>query len=274
MLKRKSSFVYVLAGKAATHGTVFAQLVTPDGVCHGLHAFIVPLRDPNTLLVHPGIIIGDMGEKLGLNAVDNGFAIFNQYRIPKDNLLNKIGSVTPSGQYVSPVKDSRKRFGASLGALTVGRVVINCISTVNLSDLMALSLDREEHSPHYTAVTGQRGTQFTHYTDVTGRKLTLLLLVIVLQQWRLFPYIAAAFALKVYSEYSLKILVEFNIALMLNKRSDHMNNLGAEIHALQSSAKPLCSWTAQHGIQECREACGGHGYLSCESEIFPGHTNN
>nr|CAD7403730.1 unnamed protein product [Timema cristinae] len=243
-------------GKAATHGTVFAQLVTPDGVCHGLHAFIVPLRDPNTLLVHPGIIIGDMGEKLGLNAVDNGFAIFNQYRIPKDNLLNKIGSVTPSGQYVSPVKDSRKRFDRNTVHTTL------------------LSLDREEHSPHYTAVTGQRGTQFTHYTDVTGRKLTLLLLVIVLQQWRLFPYIAAAFALKVYSEYSLKILVEFNIALMLNKRSDHMNNLGAEIHALQSSAKPLCSWTAQHGIQECREACGGHGYLSCESEIFPGHTNN
>nr|CAD7605247.1 unnamed protein product [Timema genevievae] len=279
--------------KAATHGTVFAQLVTPDGVCHGLHAFIVPLRDPNTLLVHPGIIIGDMGEKLGLNAVDNGFAIFNQYRIPKDNLLNKIGSVTPSGQYVSPVKDSRKRFGASLGALTVGRVVINCISTVNLSKAVTiavrysavrkqfgptedgeelpvieyqlqakrntvhttlLSLDGEEHISHYTAVTRQGGTlqsldreeHSSHYTD----------------QWRLFPYIAAAFALKVYSEYSLKILVEFNIALMLNKRSDHMNNLGAEIHALQSSAKPLCSWTAQHGIQECREACGGHGYLS------------
>nr|CAD7457595.1 unnamed protein product [Timema tahoe] len=158
-----------------------------------------------------------------------------------------------------------------------------------------LSLDREEHSSHYTAVTGHRGTQFTlhychwtqrntvhttlrsldreeqahttllsldreehssHYTDATGQKLTLITCCL------LFPYIAAAFALKVYSEYSLKILVEFNIALMLNKRSDHMNNLGAEIHALQSSAKPLCSWTAQHGIQECREACGGHGYLS------------
>ncbi|CAI8050687.1 Peroxisomal acyl-coenzyme A oxidase 3 [Geodia barretti] len=33
-------------GKMATHSLVFAQLVTPDGVCHGLHQFVVPVRDP------------------------------------------------------------------------------------------------------------------------------------------------------------------------------------------------------------------------------------
>eukprot|EP00064_Thunnus_orientalis_P016405 superscaffoldBa00003248_g16470 len=29
-------------GKTATHALVFAQLYTPDQVCHGLHSFLVP----------------------------------------------------------------------------------------------------------------------------------------------------------------------------------------------------------------------------------------
>jgi acyl-CoA oxidase len=31
-------------GKSATHSAVYAQLYTPDGVCHGLHIFVVPIR--------------------------------------------------------------------------------------------------------------------------------------------------------------------------------------------------------------------------------------
>lgn len=40
-----------------------------------------------------------------------------------------------------------------------------------------------------------------------------------------------------------------------------VSRLGMEIHALSSAVKPVCTWAARDAIQECREACGGHGYL-------------
>ena len=59
-------------GKTATHALVYAQLYTPDGACHGLHSFVVPIRDKHNLATLPGILVGDMGEKIGLNGMDNG----------------------------------------------------------------------------------------------------------------------------------------------------------------------------------------------------------
>ena len=59
-------------GKVATHAVIFAQLYTPDGVCHGLHQFVIPVRDTKTHMPLPGITIGDLGHKMGLNGMDNG----------------------------------------------------------------------------------------------------------------------------------------------------------------------------------------------------------
>ncbi|KAF4532089.1 hypothetical protein B566_EDAN006183 [Ephemera danica] len=130
----------MLSGHTATHAVVFAQLLTPDGRSHGMHCFYVQIRDPNTLHALPGITIGDMGEKLGLNAIDNGFMVFNNYRVPKASLLDRTGSVGRDGRYVTPYKDSKKRFGASLTSLLSGRMAITGFCSSNLSKSMVIAV--------------------------------------------------------------------------------------------------------------------------------------
>uniref|UniRef100_A0AAY4A0X4 Acyl-coenzyme A oxidase n=1 Tax=Denticeps clupeoides TaxID=299321 RepID=A0AAY4A0X4_9TELE len=233
-------------GKTATHTVVFAQLYTPDGVCHGLHSFVVQVRDPKTLLAMPGVTVGDMGKKLGQNGLDNGFVMFHHVRIPRENMLNKTGDVTPEGRYITPFKDPNKRFGASLGALSGGRVSITRMALVNLKLALTVAV-------RFSATRRQFGPREDEELPVLEYQL---------QQWRLIPYLAAAFALEHFSKSFFMNFVEFQIGLMMKDSSDRQAELGREIHAISCAGKPLGSWTAQRGIQECREACGGHGYLA------------
>ena len=68
--------------------------------------------------------MGDCGNKTGFHEVDNGWIGFENYRVPKSALLNKLGDVTPEGEYVSHIKSNGKRFGMHIASLTGGRVLI------------------------------------------------------------------------------------------------------------------------------------------------------
>jgi len=232
-------------GKCCTHAIVYAQLIMPDGTNHGLHAFVVPIRNTTTLLPFAGVIVGDMGEKIALNGVDNGFVIFQNYRIPQDNLLNKTGDISPEGRYSSRIKDPQKRMGASFGALSNGRVTIVGICLAYLINAITTAV-------RYSAVRKQFGPEDGNEFPVLEYQL---------QQERLFPHLAAAFAIKIFSDCFSKTCGEFVTRFVMGEKSDEMADLGMEIHVLSSAGKPLAGWIAREAIQACREACGGHGYL-------------
>ncbi|XP_077055234.1 peroxisomal acyl-coenzyme A oxidase 1 isoform X3 [Siphateles boraxobius] len=75
-------------GKTSNHAIVLAQLYT-QGKCHGLHAFITPIRSMKTHIPLPGVVVGDIGPKFGFDEVDNGYLKLENVRIPRENMLMK-----------------------------------------------------------------------------------------------------------------------------------------------------------------------------------------
>ncbi|XP_068150994.1 peroxisomal acyl-coenzyme A oxidase 3 isoform X1 [Drosophila tropicalis] len=230
-------------GKTCTHAIVYAQLYVPDDKHQGLTAFLVPIRDERTLLPFPGVTVGDMGEKIGLNGIDNGFVMFNQYRIPKANLLSKTGDIDKEGNYSSPIKDERKRLGASLGALSVGRVNITAITYVALNKAISIAV-------RYAVSRRQFGPP--------DSKVEWPVIEYQSQQYRLLPHLANTIALRIATLWIGKENVDMT---MKGFMGEDTSKLGMEIHAISSALKPVATWATRDGIQECREACGGHGYL-------------
>lgn len=60
-----------------------------NGKSQGPHVFAVRLRNKKDHLPVPGIKVGDCGKKFGNHAMDNGFIIFDNHRVPRDALLDK-----------------------------------------------------------------------------------------------------------------------------------------------------------------------------------------
>lgn len=74
---------------------VFAQLII-RGVKHGVHGFLVQIRDENHNLL-PGIEAGDIGPKIGFHSKDNGYLLLHNVVIPKKNMLRRFTSVSSTG---------------------------------------------------------------------------------------------------------------------------------------------------------------------------------
>lgn len=236
-------------GNAAAHGkmaTVFAQLET-QGESYGVHAFLVPIRDDSGKSM-PGVRIGDCGEKLGLNGVDNGRLWFDQVRIPKENLLNRFGDVDAEGVYTSPITSESRRFFTMLGTLVGGRVCVPIAGLSAAKSGLAIAIK-------YAAVRRQFGPAGELETPILDYRT---------HQRRLMPLLAKAYALHFAHEYMRK---EF-----LNHSDDDTRQL----EALAAGLKAVSTWNTTATLQECREACGGNGYLSvnrfailkADTEIF------
>ena len=231
------------AAQHASHAVVFAQLVVGEEG-HGVHAFIVRIRDEDGRPV-PGVRIEDCGLKIGLNGVDNGRLWFDGVRVDRDDLLDRYASVTEDGRYTSAIENPDRRFFTMLGTLVQGRVCVGGAG-INASKVaLAIAIEYAQHR-----------RQFGN----PGGGAEEVLLDYGMHQRRLLPLLARTYALHFAQE---------RVAADLHEvfADGDVEGGAAELarRALESRAagtKALGTWHASRTIQECREACGGAGYLS------------
>ncbi|KAG6439114.1 hypothetical protein O3G_MSEX000496, partial [Manduca sexta] len=184
----------------------------------------------------PGIKVGDIGPKMGLNAVNNGFMGFDNIRIPRRNMLMKYAQVLEDGTYVkSP--NSKLNYGAMIFV----RVVI-VYDSVNYLIRAATVATR------FSAVRRQ--------CQLDAKEPECQILDYVTQQHKIFISIAASYAMK----------------LTANKLYDTYNHINEqlgggnldrlpELHALACCLKAVATWDTTRYVESCRLACGGHGYM-------------
>ncbi len=211
--------------------SVFAQLIV-DGKNMGVHAVLVPLRNAQHEVLK-GITIEDNGYKLGLNGVDNGKIWFNQVSVPVENLLDKYGQINADGSYTSSIKNANKRFFTMLGTLVGGRI---CVAKGALAGAkMAL----------YVSV--KHALQRRQFNDSIKIQEDLLM-DYPSHQLRLIPRVASSF---VYHTALQKAMGDYADSDADKRR----------IETQVAGLKAIITWFSTATIQECREACGGKGYL-------------
>jgi acyl-CoA oxidase len=224
-------------GNAAAHArmaVVFAQLETL-GEGYGVHAFLVPIRDESGATL-PGVRVEDCGEKMGLNGVDNGRLWFDDVRVPRSALLDRFGQVASDGSYASAIPSASKRFFTMVGTLVGGRISVSggATSASKVGLTIALRYARAR----------------TQFPNASGREQPLL--HYLTHRRRLIPRLAAAYAFS-FAQHGLL------------GRTSHLGvhqTEARDVETLAAGLKALGTWQAIDTLQQCRECCGGQGYLT------------
>jgi acyl-CoA oxidase len=224
--------------KTAQNAIIFAQLITL-GENKGVHAFVVEVRDRNNHVAHPGIEIGDCGDKKGAHGIDNGWILFDNYRVSRDCLLDKFGSVNKGGEYYSSIKSDGKRFANSIASLSGGRVLIGRLST--------------EGAIISTNITLRFACARRQFGPANGPEVALI--SYPSYQYRIITRFIDHFITLIANNRMVDIWLKNLPNLMVEK--NRINNL---CHGLCSNIKAFAIWDSQDTISECRRACGGLGY--------------
>ncbi|RUP43193.1 acyl-CoA dehydrogenase/oxidase C-terminal [Jimgerdemannia flammicorona] len=226
-------------GKLATHAIVQAKLIIA-GRDHGTHSFLVPIRSLADHRTFPDVEIHDIGPKVGNNPIDNGFALFTNYRVPRDHMLMRYASVSRRGVYQTPLHDK-----LVYATLTKVRVDLVEQSAVSLSRAVTIAI-------RYSAVRRQGAGM-----AAGGRRLAIekQILDYTSVQYRLLPLLVQTWAMTLTAEWMREMYGK-----LINELAEGKVDMLADVHAYSSGLKSYTTSIAADGIEEARKCIGGHGY--------------
>mmetsp|Transcript_46469 Transcript_46469/g.61565 ORF Transcript_46469/g.61565 Transcript_46469/m.61565 type:complete len:428 (+) Transcript_46469:656-1939(+) len=179
-----------------------------------------------------GVMIEDMGWKIGLNGIDNARLMFDHVRIPREAMLNSFNDVTAEGKFVSDIPKASARFFKVADRLLSGRL---CIAAMSISACKMTIYHAIRYSQQRMGV-GRSGLS------------DMPIMAYQLQQNALLPMLARTLVLN----------------LGYNKAKDlFVNPTGKENSLIRSfcSAKTIITWHLSEMATICRERTGGGSFL-------------
>lgn len=237
-IERAAKFWIGGASQTSNMAIVGANLIV-KGKNHGIHMFIVQIRNTKTHELSPGVNISDCGDKMGLNGIDNGMVFFRNVSVPMDALLDKVTQVSPEGEVTSKFKKNQ-RFAVQLSGLCDGRVkllITSLVSSVKASTILL----------RYATVRRQFGAHLSNESCLLDYQQ---------YQNRIFPHVANTL-LGFFASREINKMWHVNYSEVLNP----LNKAVKEMHAIMSIMKPLVTWWVNDQLQEYRQAMGGFGFL-------------
>jgi acyl-CoA oxidase len=201
---------------------------------------MVQLRSLDDWKPLPGIELGDIGLKLGMNGNDNGYAVFHHARIPRRNMMMGQAKVARDGKYTPPSEDGAKHAYSTM-----------IYAQTEIAHRVAFQLGKAcTVAIRYSTVREQGNLSFSA-SDATE----LPIMSFKSQHYRLLFVLAQSYA------------ILFSARSCLEQYEDHRrrqetgdNSMLPYLHITSAGLKAYASQLSADGSEEARRCCGGHGY--------------
>ncbi|XP_073844176.1 acyl-coenzyme A oxidase 1-like isoform X1 [Musca autumnalis] len=216
---------------------IFVAQLHIDNEPKGMAMFVTQIRDEETHMPLPGVHVGEIGKKMGMNGVNNGFLGLKNYRVPRMNMLMRHQQVMPDGTFVkSPVSQ----------VSYFPMVFVRCMVARQNANYLAQAA---------TIVT--RYSVIRRQSPIEEDQPEPKILEHLTQQMKVIPEIVTAVVYKLAGQ-NLQNMYKETAEAVYRKDFSRL----PELHALACILKVATSYDSTYGIERLRQGCGGHGYLT------------